>query len=233
MQNVVADLAVESEAATALGDAAGRGRRRPRRPARGGAAPDRAAAGEVLGLQAHPDDGGRGAGVPGRQRLRRGVRDAAALPRVAAELDLGGLGQRQRPRRAARARPRAGGARGLDHRGRPAPAARTPGSTGRSRTCSPMLGDTDHARGVRPPAGRPDGRLPAGLAAGAVRPRRGRRRLLRHAAGHRLRRHARHAARPAPTCARSSSARRRGCRGPRRRPRWAKNSSIPWEFRPG
>ena len=74
MQNVVADLAVESEAATALGDPAGRGGRRRRRPARGGAAPDRAAAGEVLGLQAHPDDGRRGAGVPGRQRLRRGVR---------------------------------------------------------------------------------------------------------------------------------------------------------------
>ena len=74
MQNVLADLAVESEAATALGDAARRGRRRRARPARGGAAPDRAAAGEVLGLQAHPDDGGRGAGVPGRQRLRRGVR---------------------------------------------------------------------------------------------------------------------------------------------------------------
>ena len=53
MQNVVADLAVESEAATALG-AAPRGGRRPagRRP-RGRAAPDRPAAGEVLGLQAH------------------------------------------------------------------------------------------------------------------------------------------------------------------------------------
>ena len=34
-------------------DPARRGRRRGRRPARGGAAPDRAAAGEVLGLQAH------------------------------------------------------------------------------------------------------------------------------------------------------------------------------------
>ena len=76
-----------------------------RRPARGRAAPDRAAAREVLGLQAHAGDGRRGAGVPGRQRLRRGVRAAAALPRVAAQLDLGGLGQRQRPRRAARARP--------------------------------------------------------------------------------------------------------------------------------
>ena len=44
----------------------------------------------------------RGAGVPGRQRLRRGVGDAAALPRGAAQLDLGRLGQRHVPRRAAR-----------------------------------------------------------------------------------------------------------------------------------
>ena len=35
------------------GDPAGRRRRQPHRPARGGAAPDRAAAREVLGLQAH------------------------------------------------------------------------------------------------------------------------------------------------------------------------------------
>ncbi len=91
MQNVVADLAVESEAATALAIRLAAAVDNLDRPARGGAAADRAAAGEVLGLQAHPDDGGRGAGVPGRQRLRRGVGDAAAVPRVAAELDLGGL----------------------------------------------------------------------------------------------------------------------------------------------
>ena len=43
--------------------------------------------------------------MPGRQRLRRGVGHAAPLPRGAAELDLGGLGQRHLPRRAARAWP--------------------------------------------------------------------------------------------------------------------------------
>ena len=32
-----------------------------------------------------------------------------------------------------------------------------------------LLGDTGRARGRRPPAGRPDGRLPPGLAAGALR----------------------------------------------------------------
>ena len=121
MQNVIADLAVESEAATALAIrlAAAVDDRDDAHEA--ALPPDRAAARQVLGVQAHPDDGGRGAGVPGRQRLRRGVRDAAAVPRVAAELDLGGLGQRQRARRAARARPRARGAGGLAHRGRPRP----------------------------------------------------------------------------------------------------------------
>ena len=121
MQNVVADLAVESEAATALGIRLAARRRRPGRPARGGAAPDRAAARQVLGLQAHPDDGGRGARVPGRQRVRRGVGDAPALPGVPAELDLGGLGQRQRPRRPACALAGAGSARRLADRGGPRP----------------------------------------------------------------------------------------------------------------
>ena len=47
-----------------------RGRRRqPHRPTRGGVAPDRPPAREVLGLQAHADDGRRGARVPRRQRL--------------------------------------------------------------------------------------------------------------------------------------------------------------------
>ena len=44
----------------------------------------------------------RGAGVPRRQRLRRGVDDAAALSRCAAQRHLGRLGQRHLPRRAAR-----------------------------------------------------------------------------------------------------------------------------------
>ena len=56
------------------------------------------------------------------------------------------------------------------------------------------LADTVRARGRRPPAGRPDGRLPPGRPAGAVRARRGRRRVLRHPARHGVRRHARHPA---------------------------------------
>ena len=53
-----------------------------------------------------------------RQRLRRGVRDAAALPREPAQLDLGGLRQRPVPRRAAGDDQEPGLARGLLRRGR-------------------------------------------------------------------------------------------------------------------
>ena len=50
-------------------------RSRPRRrPARGRTTPDRATARQVLGLQADAVGRRRGAGVPGRQRLRRGLR---------------------------------------------------------------------------------------------------------------------------------------------------------------
>jgi putative acyl-CoA dehydrogenase len=45
--------------------------------------------------------------MPGRQRIRRGGDARAPLPRGAAQRDLGGLGQRDLPRRAARARARA------------------------------------------------------------------------------------------------------------------------------
>ena len=153
MQNVVADLAVESEAATALGAPARGGRRPARRRPRGGAAPDRAAAGEVLGVQAHPGHGRRGAGVPGRQRVRRGVRHAAALPRVPAQLRLGGLGQRQRARRAARAVPRARGAGGVDHRGRRGP-RRGPAPRPRGRR-HPRACSATSPRSRSPPAGSP------------------------------------------------------------------------------
>ena len=140
MQNVVADLAVESEAATVLALRLAAAVDDLRRPARGGAAPDRAAAGQVLGLQAHAGADGRGARVPRRQRLRRGVADAAPLPRGAAQLGLGGVRQRQRPRRAPRAVPRARGAGRLDHRGRPGPRRRRPARPRRSTTPWPCSG---------------------------------------------------------------------------------------------
>ena len=92
--------------------------------------------------------------MPGRQRVRRGVADAAALPRGAAQLGVGGVGQRQRARRAARARPRARGPGGVDHRGRPGPRRRRP--AGRGHRLDPRA------------AGRADGR-PRSLEVGARR----------------------------------------------------------------
>ena len=112
MVNVLADLALESEAATAtalrLARAYDEGDTR--------AAALRHRDRQVLGLQARDAARGRGAGVPGRQRLRRGVADAAAAARRAAERHLGGLGQRHRARRPARAVARARRAGGVPGR---------------------------------------------------------------------------------------------------------------------
>ena len=133
MQNVVADLAVESEAATVLA-------LRLASAVDDLADPHEAALRRIALPLAKfwvckrtPGGHRRGAGVPGRQRVRRGVADAAPLPRGAAQLGLGGLGQRQRARRAARAGPRARGAGGVDHRGRPGPRRRRPPRRGHRR----------------------------------------------------------------------------------------------------
>ena len=98
MRNVLADLAVEAEAATIVAmrmagatDNAVRGDE-----TRDAAAPDRAGRQQVLGVQARHPARGRGDGMPWRQRLRRGVRHAAAVPRGAADGHLGGIRQRQR-----------------------------------------------------------------------------------------------------------------------------------------
>ena len=125
----------------------GGGRRRPRARVRGGdahghaaralpttATPDDAeqafrrlatAGLEVLGVQARTAARVRGARVPRRQRLHRGVPARPALPGAAGARDLGGLGQRHRPRRAARARARARGVRRVLRRS----SARRRGST--------------------------------------------------------------------------------------------------------
>ena len=80
-----------------------RGARRRRGRGRVPAARDPGA--QVLDLQARPGPRGRGPGVPGRQRLRGGVGDAAPLPREPARLDLGGIGERAMPRRRGTADP--------------------------------------------------------------------------------------------------------------------------------
>ena len=73
---------------------------------------------------------------------------------------------------------------GVDHRGRARPRCRRPPRPGRRRHPGPA-GRRGVARGRGSPAGRPDGRLPAGLAPGSLRATRGGRRLLRFAARHR------------------------------------------------
>ena len=134
MRNVLADLCVESEASTALAmrlsraydeahaDAAGR-RGRQRRPALQAPGHRRR---QVLDVQARPEPRIRGTRVPRRRRLRRGVRDAQALPRGAARLDLGGLRERHEPRRAAGALAHAALARGVHARGRAGGGSRPP-----------------------------------------------------------------------------------------------------------
>ena len=89
------------------------------------------------------------------------------------------------------------------------------------RAIEGVLGDArrhHHARGLRPPARRPDGRLPPGLAAAAVRSPGDRRRVLRHPARRRLQRHARHAPGRHRPARRSSTGPRRP-RSPERRTR--------------
>ena len=108
MANVVADLALEAEAAAWLSfrfvaaldrEADERGRA----PARA----DRRADREVLGVQARARRRRRGPRMPRRQRLHRRPPHGAAVPGGAAQRHLGGHGQRHLPRRAALDRPRA------------------------------------------------------------------------------------------------------------------------------
>ena len=116
MQNVLADLALESEAATAFAlrlarcfDAGGR-------PGAGAAGADPDPGRQILAVQARPRLLLRGDGGHGRQRLRRGRPAGAPVPRGAGQLDLGRLGQRDVPGPAARVRQDAGGARGAGGR---------------------------------------------------------------------------------------------------------------------
>ncbi len=146
MRNVLADLCVESEAATALAmrlaraydeagaESAGSGRERvERRPPVQAPGHRRR---QVLGLQARPQPRLRVLGVPRRQRLRRGVGHAAPVPRGAARLDLGGLGQRDEPRRAARARAHTALAGGVHARGQAGRGRRRAPGRARARSWS-------------------------------------------------------------------------------------------------
>ena len=119
MANVLADLAIESEAAT-VACAGSHRRTTPRRPAtsRRRVQAPRDGGRQVLGVQTSAPACRRGARVPRRQRLRRGIDHAAAVPREPAQRHLGRLRQCHVPRRAARHRTRTRIARGVPRRAR-------------------------------------------------------------------------------------------------------------------
>ena len=205
MRNVLADLALESEAATVT---AMRLARAYDEATTAEAAFKRiaTAVAQVLGVQARVRPRRRGAGVPRRQRLRGGVGHAAAVPRGAAQRRSGrarATSSRstscapwsRRPRRLTAFFAEVEQAAGADAR-LDAPHRRDQGRVRRARD----------ARAARPPHGREHGAGPAGLAARAPRPARGRRRVLRLAPGWRRWPRVRH------------PARRRGLRGDHRPP---------------
>ena len=177
-------------------DRPGRVRRRARRDA----APGEPGRQQVPRVQTVPHPCGRGPGVPGRQRLRRGLPDAAALPRGPADVGVGGLGQRRRARHAAGGRQAAGVAGGVLRRARRGPRHRPALRRVRRRAGLGVHRPRHH--GVpRPPRGRRHGHRPAGLTAAAARTPGRRRRVRGQPTWPRPRRRLRHPAeraRPRP-----------------------------------
>ena len=171
MQAVLADLALEMRGAPPRWRCGWRGptTRRPPTPARAPSRASRPPSAKYWVCKRAPAHDLRGDGVPRRERLRRGVAAAAPLPRGAGQRDLGRLGQRDLPRRAARhgarARERAGAARASCA----SRAARTRPSTPRapsSSATSPSPAEAERAR-ARP--GRAPGARARGVAAAARR----------------------------------------------------------------
>ena len=115
-----------------------RGRRRAGRRARDRAASCRHAGAEVLDLQAGTRPRQRGARVPRRRGVRRGIRAAPAVPAESSQRDLGGIRQRHLPRRAAGHGPEPGVGRGAGRRAgwgvgsRPPPGRRARRTSSRS-----------------------------------------------------------------------------------------------------
>ena len=209
MRNVLADLCIESEAATALAmrlarayDEAARRRAAPRSSAW---PPRSASTGSASAARGHAFEAMECLGG-------NGYVEESGMPRLYREaplqLDLGGLGQRHRARRPARAGRVAGGARGVPRRGR----------RGGRRRRAPRRVRRRAARRVRRPRGdraaraarrRAHGARAAGLAARPPRPAGRRRRVLRLAPGRRRRPAVRHAPGRRRRGRRSSSATRR------------------------
>ena len=84
MQNVLADLAIEAEAAVAIGPAPGVDVRGERRRGGSGVVTARDSGAQILAVQARADGRRRGDRSAGWQCLRRGKRVAAPVPRGAA-----------------------------------------------------------------------------------------------------------------------------------------------------
>ena len=188
MRNVLADLALESEAATTLtlrlagaadravrGDDADGAETAFRRIAtavgkywvtkRGPAFTAEAL--ECLGGNGYVEESG----------MPRHYREAPAA------VDLGGFGERQHPRRTAGVEQGAGHRGGALRRTRPGAGGRRPAGRGGHPPEEPARG---RFRGRCPPPGRADGPDPPGLPAGPALPRSDRRRLLRDPTGRRL-----------------------------------------------
>ncbi len=121
MSQVLADLALDVEAATVLSFRLSRSFDRASDPHAAAWRRLMTPGHQVLGVQDRPRARLRGDGVPGRQRLRRGGAGGAALSRAAAQRHLGGLGQRHGARSAARAAARAGDGRDRHGRSQPRP----------------------------------------------------------------------------------------------------------------
>ena len=187
MRNVLADLCVESEAATI---AAMRLARAYDEVAAGDeeAAEFRRLANAVLKYwickraPSHAVEASSASAATATSRSRA-CRASTARP---AELDLGGLGQRPVPRRPARDGQEPGLGRGLLRRGRSRPPAPSPASTPTPTRCATSSPATSRDRVPRAAHRRADGDRPAGLAAGPLRRPRRRRRLLRLAPLRRL-----------------------------------------------
>ena len=125
------------ERGIARADDARRARARPPcRPARGPARAPRHAGRQVLDLQAHAQPRLRGDGMHRRQRRDGRQPDAAPVPRIAGQRDLGRQRQRPVPRRAARDAQEPAGRRRRSSPSSGARAARTRGSTAGSPRCS-------------------------------------------------------------------------------------------------
>ncbi len=210
MRNVLADLALESEAATDARPAAGRrGRpgdpRRRRTSRRSAGSPPRSAS------TGSPSAARRFAAEALECLGGNGYVEDSGMPRLYREAPLNSIWEGSGNVNALdvlRALGREPGtADALLSRARPGARAPTAGWTRRSTGSHAELGRPGADRAAGPAAGRADGAGAAGLAAGPARARRRRRRVLREPARRRLAASRSARCRAAPTSARSSSGR--------------------------